>query len=69
MQCCFWLSSVDSKSAWAGNDSYVLLSRVGPYKLFYKDLRISPGRELESEVHISLILTDKPFICYANILY
>jgi len=54
----FWFSSVDIKSAWAGNDSYVLLSRVGPYKLFYKDLRIGPGRELESEVHISLVLTD-----------
>jgi len=50
----FWLFSVSVKSGWAGNDSYVLLSRVGPYKLFYKDLWI----ELESEVHISLILTE-----------
>ncbi|RXN33026.1 sentrin-specific protease 1-like isoform X1 [Labeo rohita] len=26
------------KSAWAGNDSVVLLSKVGPHKLFYQDI-------------------------------
>ncbi|KAL0152331.1 hypothetical protein M9458_052054 [Cirrhinus mrigala] len=39
------------KSAWAGNDSIVLLSKVGPHKLFYQDiLQVGPGKELESEV-------------------
>ncbi|XP_050957711.1 uncharacterized protein LOC127158743 isoform X1 [Labeo rohita] len=39
------------KSAWAGNDSVVLLSKVGPHKLFYQDiLQVGPGKELESEV-------------------
>lgn len=57
MLCCFWLSSVDIKSAWAGNDSHVLLSKVGPYKLFYKDiLQIGPGKE------VTLILSSKAFI-------
>ncbi|XP_067308000.1 uncharacterized protein [Pseudorasbora parva] len=49
------------KSAWAGNNSYVLLSRVGPYKLFYKDFQIGPGKELESEVinaYLSLKVRD-----------
>ncbi|KAI2655936.1 Transcriptional regulatory protein RCO1 [Labeo rohita] len=39
------------KSAWAGNDSVVLLSKVGPHKLFYQDiLKFGPRKELESEV-------------------
>lgn len=55
VQCCFWSSSVDIKRGWDGDDSYVLLSRMGPYKLFFKDLQIGPGKELESKVLISLI--------------
>lgn len=48
--------SVGIKSAWAGNDSHVLLSKVGPYKLFYQDiLQIGPGKELESEVYVLLM--------------
>nr|XP_055038110.1 uncharacterized protein LOC129426027 [Misgurnus anguillicaudatus] len=46
-------------SAWAGNDSYVLLWKVGPYKVFYKDLQIGPGKKLESEVinsYLSLVV-------------
>ncbi|XP_065122037.1 uncharacterized protein [Paramisgurnus dabryanus] len=46
-------------SAWAGNDSYVLLAKVGPYKVFYKDLQIGPGKKLESEVinsYLSLVV-------------
>ncbi|RXN14934.1 gag-pol fusion [Labeo rohita] len=36
------------KSAWAGNDSVVLLSKVGPHKLFYQDiLKFGPRKELE----------------------
>ncbi|XP_016414882.1 uncharacterized protein LOC107745507 [Sinocyclocheilus rhinocerous] len=47
------------KSAWAGNNSHVLVSKVGPYKLFYPDiLQIGPGKELESEV-INAYLTLK----------
>ncbi|KAL0196884.1 hypothetical protein M9458_005424, partial [Cirrhinus mrigala] len=45
------------KSAWAGNDSVVLLSKVGPQKLFYEDiLQVSPGKELEI---INAYLTQK----------
>ena len=37
------------------HDSHVYLSKVGPY-IFYKDMeQLGPGKELESEVHISLI--------------
>ncbi|XP_073802848.1 uncharacterized protein [Danio rerio] len=47
------------KSAWKGNESHVLLSKVGPYKLFYSDIsRLRPGMELESEV-INAYLTLK----------
>lgn len=31
---------------------YVLLSKIGPYKIFFSDIhKTSPGEELESEVH------------------
>ncbi|KAK0134806.1 hypothetical protein N1851_029482 [Merluccius polli] len=37
--------------AWDGKNVHVLLSRIGPYKLFYWDIcRTTPGQELESEV-------------------
>ena len=38
---------------WNGNESHVLVAKVGPYKLFYKDFfQLGPGQELESEVQI-----------------
>ncbi|CAL8237741.1 unnamed protein product [Boreogadus saida] len=39
------------QEAWDGNIFHVLLSRIGPYKLFYWDIcRTTPAQELESEV-------------------
>ncbi|XP_077083155.1 sentrin-specific protease 2-like [Siphateles boraxobius] len=39
------------QEAWAGKDVYVLLSRIGPYKIFFKDInKTAPNNELESEV-------------------
>ncbi|XP_076833337.1 uncharacterized protein LOC143478249 isoform X1 [Brachyhypopomus gauderio] len=39
------------QEAWSGKNCYVLLSKVGPYKIFYSDIeRFCPGKELESEV-------------------
>lgn len=39
------------KDALAGKNAHVLLSRMGPYKLFYWDIaRTAPNQELESEV-------------------
>ena len=39
------------KDAWAGNESHVLVSKIGPYKLYYWDIKqIGPNMELESEV-------------------
>ncbi|XP_047225068.1 uncharacterized protein LOC124870433 isoform X2 [Girardinichthys multiradiatus] len=41
----------DIRKAWDGMTAAVLLSKVGPYKLFYFDIfRTAPGRELESEL-------------------
>ncbi|XP_026115528.1 uncharacterized protein LOC113094088 isoform X2 [Carassius auratus] len=38
--------------AWGGKKMYVLLSKIGPYKIFFADIhKTSPGEELESEVH------------------
>ncbi|XP_072562184.1 uncharacterized protein [Paramormyrops kingsleyae] len=37
--------------AWEGKNVHVLLSRIGPYKIFYWDItRTAPDQELESEV-------------------
>ncbi|XP_019210278.1 uncharacterized protein LOC102075523 [Oreochromis niloticus] len=37
--------------AWEGNKTYVLLSKIGPYKIFFDDIyNTAPQRELESEV-------------------
>ncbi|XP_026115529.1 uncharacterized protein LOC113094088 isoform X3 [Carassius auratus] len=37
--------------AWGGKKMYVLLSKIGPYKIFFADIhKTSPGEELESEV-------------------
>lgn len=59
----FSFFSVGIKSAWAGNNSHVLVSKVGPYKLFYQDiLQIGPGKELESEVYI-LVMFVCLFVC------
>ncbi|MEQ2201329.1 hypothetical protein XENOCAPTIV_010840 [Xenoophorus captivus] len=45
---CFIL---DIRKAWDGMTAAVLLSKIGPYKLFYFDIfRTAPGRELESEL-------------------
>ncbi|XP_066502605.1 sentrin-specific protease 1-like isoform X3 [Hoplias malabaricus] len=39
------------QAAWSGKNCYVLLSKVGPYKIFYSDIeRFGPEKELESEV-------------------
>ncbi|KAJ8359076.1 hypothetical protein SKAU_G00156010 [Synaphobranchus kaupii] len=39
------------KQAWAGKEDYVLLSKIGPYKIFFQDIkRTRPNDELESEV-------------------
>ncbi|KAJ4927212.1 hypothetical protein JOQ06_014947 [Pogonophryne albipinna] len=39
------------EDAWAGNGSHVLMSKIGPYKMYYWDIRqIRPNMELESEV-------------------
>ncbi|MEQ2208184.1 hypothetical protein XENOCAPTIV_029208, partial [Xenoophorus captivus] len=39
------------RKAWDGMTAAVLLSKIGPYKLFYFDIfRTAPGRELESEL-------------------
>ena len=41
----------DVQDAWAGKDVHILLSKVGPYKLFYWDIKqVGPDMELESEV-------------------
>lgn len=41
----------DVMDAWAGKNAYILLSKVGPYKVFYADIaRTAPNMELESEV-------------------
>ncbi|KAJ4939097.1 hypothetical protein JOQ06_028558 [Pogonophryne albipinna] len=39
------------EDAWAGTGSHVLVSKIGPYKMYYWDIRqIRPNMELESEV-------------------
>lgn len=39
------------QDAWAGQNANVLLSKIGPYKLFYWDIQqAGPNMELESEV-------------------
>ena len=39
------------KDAWDGLKANVLLSKIGPYKIFYWDIgRTGPGLELESEL-------------------
>ncbi|KAJ4934897.1 hypothetical protein JOQ06_007678, partial [Pogonophryne albipinna] len=39
------------QEAWAGKDVHVLLSKIGPYKLFFWDItNTGPNKELESEV-------------------
>ncbi|MEQ2312685.1 hypothetical protein AMECASPLE_033726, partial [Ameca splendens] len=41
----------DIQKAWDGMTAAVLLSKIGPYKLFYFDIfRTAPGRELESKL-------------------
>ncbi|MEQ2166947.1 hypothetical protein GOODEAATRI_033718, partial [Goodea atripinnis] len=46
------------RKAWDGMTAAVLLSKIGPYKLFYFDIfRTAPGRELESEVKLIVFLT------------
>ncbi|XP_038141231.1 proteoglycan 4-like [Cyprinodon tularosa] len=38
------------QEAWEGNVSHVLLSKIGPYKIYYWDIKqIGPNMELESE--------------------
>ncbi|XP_076873239.1 uncharacterized protein LOC143523013 isoform X2 [Brachyhypopomus gauderio] len=37
--------------AWAGKNAHVILSKIGPYKMFYWDIaRLRPDQEIESEV-------------------
>ncbi|KAI9542211.1 hypothetical protein NQZ68_022264, partial [Dissostichus eleginoides] len=44
------------KDAWAGNDSHVMVSKIGAYKLYYWDIKhIGPNMELESEVIIAYL--------------
>ncbi|KAJ8346636.1 hypothetical protein SKAU_G00280370 [Synaphobranchus kaupii] len=39
------------KQAWAGKEDNVLLSKIGPYKIFFQDIkRTRPNDELESEI-------------------
>ncbi|XP_051992375.1 uncharacterized protein LOC127650780 [Xyrauchen texanus] len=39
------------QEAWSGKNVYVLLSRIGPYKIFFADInKTAPNNELESEV-------------------
>ncbi|CAK6983366.1 ubiquitin-like-specific protease 1, partial [Scomber scombrus] len=39
------------KDAWEGKKVYVLLSKIGPYKIFFGDIHnTGPQREFESEV-------------------
>ncbi|XP_057710147.1 uncharacterized protein LOC130927999 [Corythoichthys intestinalis] len=39
------------REAWEGKECHVLLSKIGPYKLYFWDIkRIGPNQELESEV-------------------
>ncbi|KAI7810388.1 putative sentrin-specific protease-like, partial [Triplophysa rosa] len=39
------------QEAWAGKNVYVLLSKIGPYKIFFADIsKTAPQKELESEV-------------------
>lgn len=41
----------------------MLLSEIGPYIMFYKDIqRFDPGKELESEVLISMLFKDMRLI-------
>ncbi|MEQ2309448.1 hypothetical protein AMECASPLE_038801, partial [Ameca splendens] len=48
----------DIRKAWDGMIAAVLLSKIGPYKLFYFDIfRTAPGRELKSEVKHIVFLT------------
>lgn len=53
---------VDVNEVWAGKlqNTHVILSKTGPYKLFCLDIaRIAPNQELESEVGLIVI-----FLCY-----
>ncbi|XP_048873850.1 sentrin-specific protease 2-like [Brienomyrus brachyistius] len=44
-------NSSDLHDAWAGKDVHVLLSKIGPYKIFYWDIKkTGPHQQLESEV-------------------
>lgn len=46
-------SYIGIRDAWGGKKAHVLLSRMGPYKIFYWDiLRTAPNGELESEVSL-----------------
>ncbi len=45
------MQTTDINDAWAGKRAHMLLSRIGPYKLFYWDIgQAGPNQELESEV-------------------
>ena len=44
-------SFIDVKDAWEGEKVYVLLSKIGPFKIFFGDIyNTGPQREFESEV-------------------
>lgn len=44
------------QEAWAGKNVYVLLSKIGPYKIFFADInKTAPNNELESKVRYSAI--------------
>lgn len=44
------------QEAWAGKNVYVLLSKIGPQKIFFADInKTAPNNELESKVRYSAI--------------
>ncbi|CAG5934516.1 unnamed protein product, partial [Menidia menidia] len=51
---------IDVKDAWEGKKPYVVFSKIGPFKVFIRDVfNTGPQRELESEVinaYLSLLI-------------
>lgn len=64
----FSLFLADVQDAWAGKKVHVLLSKIGPYKIFYWDIyQVGPNMEMESEVQCSYF--NMIYICMYGVEY
>jgi len=53
--CIFHFTGV--REAWEGKNVFVLLSKLGPFKIFFEDIRkTAPSVQIESEVSLSCFM-------------